>query len=642
MSLISLVDVRKDFGIRTLFDNLTLHVGERERLGLIGPNGAGKSTLLNLLAGLEPPGAGQRRVLPQARIVLVSQEPELDPERTVLEQVFEGSGEKMQLLRRYTELSEALGLAHAEGRDDTALLAELGHLNARMDQSQAWGLEQQIREVLQRLGIGDSQRRVGDLSGGYRKRLALASALVADPDVLLLDEPTNHLDADCIQWLQGYLQRFRGALVLITHDRYVLDQVTDRIVEVDRGEARSFNGNYANYLARKAEQEDSAAASEAKLKGVLRRELEWLRRGPKARSTKQKARIQRIEALQELPKRQAKGQVSLASNRRRLGKRAIEAEDLQVWASDAAQAAGAEPLLREFSYDFSPEDRVGIIGPNGVGKSTLLDLFAGRRSPHGGRLELGSTVKLAYFDQHSHQVLEGTDAAGRERKLIDVVKDAASSIELEGSSLSASQLLERFLFPPAQQHQPVSKLSGGERRRLHLCRLLIEAPNLLLLDEPTNDLDVQTLTVLEDFLEDFRGCVVVVSHDRYFLDRTVDRLFCFENGRLQRFEGNYSAYLERQANTSPTAAAASKPVPAAKADTPEKVRRRSFKETRELADLDAQLPRWEARRLELEAQLAAGGSDYGALESLSQELSELLLRIERGEERWLELSELPG
>ncbi|MEY2748012.1 MAG: hypothetical protein RLZZ168_28 [Cyanobacteriota bacterium] len=645
MSLISLVEVRKDFGIRTLFENLTLHVGERERLGLIGPNGAGKSTLLKLLAGLEPPGAGQRRVQPQARIVLVSQEPEMDPERTVLEQVFAGSGEKMELLGRYTALSDALAQAHADGGDDTALLAELSSLNARMDQSQAWGLEQQIREVLQRLGIGDTQRRVGDLSGGYRKRLALAAALVADPDVLLLDEPTNHLDADCIQWLQGYLQRFRGALVLITHDRYVLDQVTDRIVEVDRGEARSYSGNYATYLGRKAEQEESAAASEAKLKGVLRRELEWLRRGPKARSTKQKARIQRIEALQEIPKRQLKGQVSLASNQRRLGKRAIEAEGLQVWASDAAQAAGAPALLREFSYDFSPEDRVGIIGPNGAGKSTLLDLIAGRRQPHGGRIELGSTVKLAYFDQHSHQLLDGTDAAGRERKLIDVVKESASAIELEGSSLSASQLLERFLFPPAQQHQPVSKLSGGERRRLHLCRLLMEAPNVLLLDEPTNDLDVQTLTVLEDFLEDFRGCVVVVSHDRYFLDRTVDRLFCFEGGRLQRFEGNYSAYLER-ANGAKGSAATPPETPAAAATAPPaaagKPRRRSFKETRELSTLEQQLPQWEARRLELEQGLAAGGSDYAALELLSQELSALLQRIEQGEERWLELSELPG
>ena len=648
MSLISLVDVRKDYGIRTLFDGLSLHVGERERLGLIGPNGAGKSTLMRVLAGLEPPGSGERRVLPQARIVLVSQEPEMDPERSVLEQVFAESGEKMQLLRRYTAVSDALALAHAKGDDDTALLAELGDLNARMDQSQAWDLEQQIREVLQRLGIGDTKRRVGDLSGGYRKRLALAAALVADPDVLLLDEPTNHLDADCIQWLQGYLQRFRGALVLITHDRYVLDQVTNRIVEVDRGEARSYGGNYAYYLARKAEEDASEAASEAKLRNVLRRELEWLKRGPKARSTKQKARIQRIEAMQEQPKRQAKGQLSLATNQRRLGKRAIEADGLSVWATDAHQASGAEPLLREFSYDFSPEDRVGIIGPNGSGKSTLLDLIAGRRTAQAGRIELGSTVKLAYFDQHSHNVLESTDAAGRQRKVIDVVKEAASTVELEGATLSASQLLERFLFPPAQQHQPVSKLSGGERRRLHLCRLLIEAPNVLLLDEPTNDLDVQTLTVLEDFLEDFRGCVVVVSHDRYFLDRTVDRLFCFERSRLQRFEGNYSSYLERQQTLSSTASGGSattaaptaEPPPAAAAPT--KNRRRSFKESRELEKLDAELPRWEKQRGALEAQLAAGGSDYAALEALSGELSELLERIARGEERWLELSELAG
>ncbi|CAK6694794.1 ABC-F family ATP-binding cassette domain-containing protein [Synechococcus sp. CBW1107] len=648
MSLISLVDVRKDYGIRTLFDGLSLHVGERERLGLIGPNGAGKSTLMRVLAGLEPPGSGERRVLPQARIVLVSQEPEMDPERSVLEQVFAESGEKMQLLRRYTAVSDALALAHAKGDDDTALLAELGDLNARMDQSQAWDLEQQIREVLQRLGIGDTKRRVGDLSGGYRKRLALAAALVADPDVLLLDEPTNHLDADCIQWLQGYLQRFRGALVLITHDRYVLDQVTNRIVEVDRGEARSYSGNYAYYLARKAEEDASEAASEAKLRNVLRRELEWLKRGPKARSTKQKARIQRIEAMQEQPKRQAKGQLSLATNQRRLGKRAIEADGLSVWATDAHQASGADPLLREFSYDFSPEDRVGIIGPNGSGKSTLLDLIAGRRTAQAGRIELGSTVKLAYFDQHSHNVLESTDAAGRQRKVIDVVKEAASTVELEGSTLSASQLLERFLFPPAQQHQPVSKLSGGERRRLHLCRLLIEAPNVLLLDEPTNDLDVQTLTVLEDFLEDFRGCVVVVSHDRYFLDRTVDRLFCFERSRLQRFEGNYSSYLERQQTLSSTtsggsattAAPTAEPPPAAAAPT--KNRRRSFKESRELEKLDAELPRWEKQRGALEAQLAAGGSDYAALEALSGELSELLERIARGEERWLELSELAG
>ena len=635
MSLISLVGAGKDFGLRTLFEGLDLHIAAGDRLGLIGPNGAGKSTLMRVLAGVEPLGSGQRRCVPRTRIVLVDQEPQLDPGRTVLEQVFSASGEKMELLRRFTAVSEALALAHREGRDDSQLLAELGALNGRMDQSQAWGLEQQIREVLQRLGIADIHRPVGDLSGGYRKRVALAAALVADPEVLLLDEPTNHLDADGVQWLQDYLQRFAGALVLITHDRYVLDQVTRRIVEVDRGEARTHEGNYASYLGRKAEAEADAAASEAKLKGVLRRELEWLRRGPKARSTKQKARIQRIEALQQAPKRQQRGELVLASERRRLGKQVIEAEALAIWAE------ADRPLLRDFSYAFNPEDRVGIIGPNGSGKSSLLDLIAGRRELQQGSLVLGSTVRLAYFDQHSHTVLAETDPAGRERRLIDVVSEAAQQVKLGGSTLSASQLLERFLFPPAQQHQPVARLSGGERRRLHLCRLLIEAPNVLLLDEPTNDLDVQTLSVLEDFLEDFQGCVVIVSHDRYFLDRTVDRLFSFEDGELKRFEGNYSDYLETRANARveprprPAAPGQSKP----RRDQP---RRRSYKESRELERLESELPVLEARRHELEQRLSAGASDYTSIETLSQELAELSARIERGEERWLELSELPA
>jgi ATP-binding cassette subfamily F protein uup len=647
VSLISLVGVRKDFGIRTLFDNLSLHVEPGDRLGLIGPNGAGKSTLLRVLAGQEPVGAGERRIQPQARVVLVSQEPQLEPERTVLEQVFAASGEKMALLARYTAVSDALAHAPGGGAHQQSLLAELGQLNARMDQTQAWALEQQVREVLERLGVRDGQRRVGDLSGGYRKRLALAAALVAEPDVLLLDEPTNHLDADGVQWLQGFLGRFPGALVLVTHDRYVLDRVTNRIVAVDRGEARHYAGNYATYLARQAEEEAAAEAGAAKLGGVLRRELAWLRRGPKARSTKQKARIQRIEALQEMPKRQARGELSLASNQRRLGRRAIEAEDLCIWASDSARAAGQEPLLRGFSYAFSPEDRVGIIGPNGSGKSSLLNRIAavaagGEAGSHSGLLELGSTVKLAYFDQHSDVLVQERDAAGRPRKVIDVVQEAASSVVVDGSSLSASQLLERFLFPPAQQHQPVSRLSGGERRRLHLCRLLIEAPNVLLLDEPTNDLDVQTLAVLEDFLEDFRGCVLVVSHDRWFLDRTVDRLFAFNNGELKRFEGNYSAYLEQvQANRSEAPAAtpkaAGRPAERRAQAGP---RRRSTKEKRELAQIEADLPRWEAERSSLEQELAGATTDYTRLETLTQTLAELSGRLQAAEERWLELSEL--
>ncbi|MBC1262292.1 ABC-F family ATP-binding cassette domain-containing protein [Synechococcus sp. BSF8S] len=646
MTLISLVGVGKDFGLRTLFHDLHLHLQERDRLGLIGPNGAGKSTLLRLLAGLEPPGEGERRCSGRLKVVMVAQEPDLDPERSVLEQVFEDSGEKMALLRRFTEVSH--GVANDPGNQ--ALLGELSDLQERMDQANAWSLEQQCREVLERLGIRDVHRRVGDLSGGFRKRLALAAALVAEPDVLLLDEPTNHLDALCIEWLQGQLERFPGALVLITHDRYVLDRVARRIVEVDRGVARSYPGNYATYLQTKAEEEAIEAASAAKFKGALRRELEWLRRGPQARSTKQKARIQRIEAMQEAPKRQSKGQLSLVAAHRRLGKKAISAEHLSVWADPSADrgggAAGARPpLLRDFSYDFSPEDRVGIIGPNGSGKSTLLDLIAGRRQAQEGRLELGSTVRLAYFDQQAEGLASGR---GLERKLIDYVQEEASRIELGGVAVSASQLLERFLFPPAQQHSPIGRLSGGERRRLYLCRLLISAPNVLLLDEPTNDLDVHTLTVLEDFLEDFRGCVVVVSHDRYFLDRTVDRLFCFEAGELRRYEGNYSAYLERAAAGPAAGTAPSSPPPKASAATAAQAaapapasRRRSFKQSRELEELERSLPQWEVQRAELERELAGGaGGDYSRLESLTHDLAALLERIEHGEERWLELSEL--
>jgi ATP-binding cassette subfamily F protein uup len=679
MSLISLVGVRKDYGVRTLFEDLSLHIGERERLGLIGPNGAGKSTLLRLLAGVEPPGAGERRVQPQARIVLVSQEPQLDPERTVLEQVFEGSGEKLRLLRRYTEVSEALAQAHASGHDDGPLLGELASLTARMDQSQAWALEQQIREVLQRLGIADGQRRVGELSGGYRKRLALAAALVADPDVLLLDEPTNHLDADGVEWLQGWLERFAGAVVLVTHDRYLLDRVTRRIVAVDRGEARRYDGNYAAYLERRAEEDAAEVAAEARLRNTLRRELAWLRRGPKARSTKQKARLQRIAALRELEPRQGRGAVNLGSGSRRLGKRVISAEELSI----RAGGQGEGPLLLEgFSHDFGPEDRVGIIGPNGVGKSSLLEGIAGRLMPAAGSLELGGTVRLAYFDQHS-DVLRERDGALAGRKVIEVVQEVASRVQVDGVELSASQLLERFLFPPAQQHQPVARLSGGERRRLHLCRLLIDAPNVLLLDEPTNDLDVHTLSVLEEFLDDFRGCVVVVSHDRWFLDRTVDRLFSFENGRLQRFEGNYSAYLEarqgleqggggaaapraaaakgaRAASAVGAAMASKQPGAAGSPDEAEPAgesgarrplgpasavaapRRRSFRENRELEAIERDLPSWEQRRDALEALLAQPGGAYTDLEALSGELAALVERIAAAEERWLLLSELAG
>ena len=637
MSLISLVDASKDFGIRTLFADLTLHIREGDRLGLIGPNGSGKSTLLKVLAGEEPLGEGERRCSSRLRVELVGQESSVDPGLTVLEQVLAGCGEKRDLLLRFSELSEAV----AENPDNAMLLAELGVLSQRMDESEAWSLEQQCQEVLQRLGITDLHSPVEALSGGYRKRVGLASALVACPDVLLLDEPTNHLDAAAVEWLQSWLDRYPGAVVLVTHDRYVLDRVTRRIVEVELGEARSIDGNYSAYLQRKAEQNLADAAAAAKFKSVLRRELAWLRQGPKARSTKQKARLQRIDEMQTAPTKQSRAQLEMASVSRRIGKVAIEADHLSVTADGNTDGP---LLLSDFSYSFSPEDRVGIIGPNGSGKSTLLDLIAGRRQPTSGTLQVGETVHLGYLDQHTDVL---SDGKGLERKVIDFVEEAASTIDLGTEQLSASQLLERFLFPPAQQHSPLSKLSGGERRRLSLCRMLIQAPNVLLLDEPTNDLDVQTLSVLEDLLEDFRGCVVVVSHDRYFLDRTVDRLFCFENGRLQRFEGNYSEFLDHrrdlekaqsdaiaaQETTQRSAKSASKRL----SPQDNKPKRRSFKESKELERLDNDLPALEEKKQKLEQAIASGRGD---LSSMSLELAALLDTLHASEERWLELSEL--
>ena len=634
MSLISLVDASKDFGIRTLFEGLTLHVREGDRLGLIGPNGAGKSTLLRVLAGLEPLGSGERRCSSRLRVELVGQDSRVNPGLTVLEQVLAGCGEKRDLLLRFSEVSEAV----AQTPDDMALMGELGALSERMDEEEAWALEQQCQEVLQRLGISDLHRPVEDLSGGYRKRVGLASALVACPDVLLLDEPTNHLDAAAVEWLQSWLDRYPGAVVLVTHDRYVLDQVTRRIVEVERGVASSIDGNYSAYLQRKADQEVADAAEAARFKSVMRRELAWLRQGPKARSTKQRARIERIEALKASPVKQAKQELAMSSVSRRIGKVVIEAEELSVTADGQP---GGPSLLRDFTYSFSPEDRVGIIGPNGSGKSTLLDLIAGRRQVTSGSLRLGDTVHLGYLDQHTDALSEGR---GLERKVIEFVEEAASRIDLGGEQLSASQLLERFLFPPAQQHSPLNKLSGGERRRLSLCRMLVQAPNVLLLDEPTNDLDVQTLSVLEDLLEDFRGCVVVVSHDRYFLDRTIDRLFCFEDGRLKRFEGNYSAFLEHKralekSSSEPSSlskeSASTKKKPAKSTDAGP--RRRSFKESRELETLERTLPDLEKRKADLEEAI---GSGQGDLTDLSHDLAALLEQLQESEERWLELSEL--
>ncbi len=635
--LISLINASTDFGIKNLFKNLDLHINKKERLGLIGPNGSGKSTLLRVLAGVEPLMEGERRCLSSLRISLVGQETNFDGEKNILEEVLEGCGEKRKLLLNFSKLSRQI----AQNPDDENLLKKLGEASELMDAAGAWNLEQQCQDVLRRLGISDLDKQVKNLSGGYRKRVGLAAALVSQPDVLLLDEPTNHLDASAVEWLQNWLDHYEGALVLITHDRYVLDRITTRMVEINNGEARKYSGNYREFLQQKLDQEQSEESTKKKFQGVLRKELAWLRQGPKARSTKQKARIQRIAEMQAKPKKQVKSKLVMDSLSRRIGKIAIEAEGVGLSITDEEKSFD---LVYDFTYSFSPEDRVGIIGPNGSGKSTLLDLIAGKRLPTNGEIKLGETVHIGYLDQHTNDLNQG---CGLNRKVIEFVEEAAFRVDHGGKQITASQLLEKFLFPPSQQHSSLSMLSGGEKRRLALCKMLIQAPNVLLLDEPTNDLDIQTLSVLEDFLEDFKGCVVVVSHDRYFLDRTIDRIFNFENGKLRRYEGNYSRFLEQKileerdneknkrdkfVNDSKT-----KNESKIKLKPKNKSNRLSFREVSELKEIDLQLPLLEEQKRYLEKKITERDLD---ITQISHQLAELIESIQEYEDRWIELSDL--
>jgi ATP-binding cassette subfamily F protein uup len=636
MSLISVQSVSKSLGLKLIVKEASFAIEVGDRVGLIGTNGSGKSTLLRMLAGLEGVDSGQIAVNHGARLVYLPQEPQLEAERTVLDQVFAGGGERLRLVREYEELS-----AHLAASSDPELGLRLGKLAERMEAAGAWDLETRAKIVLTKLGISDFERPVGSLSGGYRKRIALAAALLSEPDVLLLDEPTNHLDAFSVEWLQEYLARFRGALVLVTHDRYFLDRVTGRILELDRGTLSPFAGNYAYYLEKKAEAEAAEASSERKHRGVLRRELEWLKRGPKARSTKQKARIERIHQMREREFRTAKGKIEFAAATSRLGTKVIELEGV-------SKSLGGRTLFHQFSYNFVPEDRVGIIGPNGAGKSTLLDIVTGRTQPDAGRVELGPTVKIAYLDQHSEAMLA---AMRDEQRVIDYLKEVGELVKLaDGTVITASQMLERFLFPPAQQYVPLAQLSGGEKRRLFLLRELMAAPNVVILDEPTNDLDVQTLAVLEEYLEDFAGCAIVVSHDRYFLDRVVDRLFAFApDGRLEQFNGNYSEWLEHyqaeeQARAAAQRAAAKPPAtPEPIATAANGARKLSSKEKRELQTLEARIAQMEARRDALEQSLSSiPATDYARTNEIYAQMGELTRSLDEATERWLELAERDG
>jgi ABC transport system ATP-binding/permease protein len=638
MGILTLRGIRKDFGIKEVLKSADFSLEASDRVGLIGTNGSGKSTLLKMLAGLEPADGGNMEFNNGIRIVYLPQQPEVDEDHTVMEQVFADCGEGMQLVREYESL--IVQLETGQG-DSDQVMNRLATIQARMDATGAWELETNAKVILSKLGITDLTVKMGSLSGGYRKRIAIAAALLAEPDILLMDEPTNHLDALSVEWLQSYLARYRGALLLVTHDRYFLDRVTNRILEIDRAELYSYSGNYSYYLEKKAMAEESSASSQRKFQGVLRRELEWLKKGPKARSTKQKARIGRVEDMQATDFKQALGKVEISTVGRRIGKKVIELVEV-------SKAYDDRTLIKDFSFEFSPEDRIGIIGANGAGKSTLMNIATGRLEPDSGKVDIGSTIHIGYFDQHS----EDLQAALNENdRVIDYLKRVAELVTVaDGSVITASQMLERFLFSPNQQYSPISKLSGGEKRRLFLLHVLLSAPNVLILDEPTNDLDVQTLAVLEEYLEDFKGCVIVVSHDRYFLDRVVDTIFEIQpGGNIQKYPGNYSIYLdfkkdeEKAASAEPAAVKAvpAKEVAAAAAPQPTPTKRKlSSKEKREYEQIEAELPKLDAEKVALEKQLYEKPPEgFSDLQKLTLQLAELSTKIDAKTERWMELAE---
>lgn len=625
MKMLTVENITKTYGEKQLFQEISFTITEKERIGLIGINGTGKSSLLKIVAGIDQPDAGMINAGKDYSIAYLQQHTEFDADRTVLEQVFHGDAPILQLMREYE--STLFKLTNAP--HETKIQDKLFKLQKQIDALNAWDASTNAKTILTKLGIEDFGQRVGALSGGQKKRVALAQVLIAEPDLLILDEPTNHLDFDSVKWLEDYLSRYKSSILLVTHDRYFLDRVTNRMFELDGGHLYSYKGNYAAFLEAKATREETKAATIEKQKNLFRRELEWIRRGAKARSTKQKARIQRFEQLDgKLSSgRPGEDKLEISLSGSRLGKQVFELKD-------ATKRYGAKTILHHFDLLIKPGDRIGIIGKNGTGKSTLLNILAKRIPLDEGEYIMGQTVKIAYYTQEGEDLDEN-------KRMIEYIKDTAQMVETsDGKTISAAQMLERFLFPPNTHGTLIRKLSGGEKRRLYLLKILMTAPNVLLLDEPTNDLDTQTLTVLEDYLEEFAGVVITVSHDRYFLDKVAEQLLILKgDGRIESFYGNYRDYLETE-----SASEASKPVataaPATKAPEKEKKKKMTFKEKKEWEEIDEVIAKTEEQLEQVSAAMAESGSDFTTLQDLMKQEAELNEKLEQLIERWSYLAEL--
>ncbi len=622
MNYLQVDQLTKTYGERILFRKISFGLQQGQKTALVAKNGAGKSTLLRILTGRDVADSGNVVFRNDLSVAYLDQHPPFDPELTIQETVFAWKDPRMEAIRKYEFLLET------NGDPD-----ELQRVIREVDDLKAWDVESKVKEILGRLDIHELDQKMGTLSGGQRKRVSLAALLIREPDLLILDEPTNHLDIDMIEWLEGWLRQSNLTLLMVTHDRYFLDNVCNDIIEMERESVQRFKGNYAYYLEKKESMRDAFNSEVEKARNTYTRELEWMRRMPKARGTKSKARIDQFYDIKDKAHQRIKDdQVQLSVKMNRLGGKILELVKV-------SKGYGDRTLIEPFTYTFKKGEKIGIVGKNGCGKSTLLKMITGELETDSGKITTGETVIFGYYSQDGMKMSD-------EKRVIEIVKDVADVIPLaDGRSLTASQLLQLFLFPPQMQYTPVGKLSGGEKRRLYLLTVLMKNPNFLILDEPTNDLDIQTLNILQDFLENFGGCVLIVSHDRYFMDILADHLFVFEgDGVIRDYNGNYTDYrlelLELEKARQNQSSSAPKPVVVQEPVAPKKEKvKPSFKETHEFEQIEKELPKLEEHIAVLAAEMNSGISDHLRLKEISDEVKKLTETLEQKSMRWLELAE---
>lgn len=633
MNYLSVENLSKAFGERKLFSNISFGISQGQKIALVGINGAGKSTLMKIIMGLEIPDTGQVGTNQQIKVAYVHQNPVFEGTMSIYQTIFDQSNS--EVLNVIEDYHKAM-LEAERGIDNSDKMSALFE---KMDAFQAWDFEYQVKEVLGKLGLHDTDLPVGTLSGGQRKRVALAKAILEKPDLLLLDEPTNHLDLETIEWLEDYLAKANLALFMVTHDRYFLEKVTNEILELDQGKIHRYQGNYGYFLDKKEERMEIEDIELEKAKSLYKKELDWIRRQPKARSTKAKYRVDAFEDTKEkASQKREERDIQLTVTTQRLGNKIIEIEKIN-------KAFGDKTIVKDFSYTFKKKDRIGIIGPNGAGKTTFLNMITGQMPPDSGKIAIGQTTAFGYYKQEEGSFDE-------EKRLLDIVKEVAEVVTIAGgATITVSQFLTQFGFPPKQQHTPIAKLSGGERRRLQLLMVLIKNPNFLILDEPTNDLDLMTLNTLEDFLDTFPGCLIIVSHDRYFMDRLVEHLFVFEGeGEISDFPGNYSEFREvEKENVGKENREKGKEIKEEKQEVATKNQvaavtkvKASFKQKNEFKEVNAAMAKLEMEKSAITEKISAGTDDHEELIKQSNRMGEIDAELEELEMTWLELSELDG